>query len=521
MRIESEIPATRLSYRPGLDPVEEAIISSHFMQQLCADSGLGLYDREQFRRRSVHVPAEVIIDRLLPAILRAARQFARDRASASRQRARRHVESFGLGDGKQLGPAEFITEVLFDPQFRAGSRETCSREDLSRRISRCVARGRPIEMVIPALPYKFSCPLKTRGQLPDLAELNFLIGLYEIVQAIEILYREAQPTLRLPLARFTVVSDGSRFNDLVNEPHAVVTGYQERLTHWIHLLHLEEHIELVDYRSLLNARLPVEALRLKEALRERAQRLYHQAMWPHFDPSDMAGTLKAALLNDPDPESSSTEGRFVSLFKSLVFTVRYRALDGFRSLPSEQLADLYREMTAHLFEPFSEARTGADSETAPDYATYPLAARCKERLRRRMLEEVWTATIAYVAEIKSDRDQEIEPISRCYPDHLRWSIHAKPGQLGLLAPSAFGRTVQAWAGAAVFKRTKRGRIKLCTLPVLALEGAGAIPVLSGAIADAAESGSQPIFYVHPDTDMPDVFELIDSLPSKLARRRAN
>src|SRR5205814_10721779 len=119
----------------------------------------------------------------------------------------------------------------------------------------------------------------------------------------------------------------------------------------------------------------------------------------------------------------------------------------------------------------------------------------KEHLRQAMLNEVWSATISYIAEIKSDRELTSEPISMCLPDHLRWTIHAKPGQLGLLTPAAFGRPVQAWAGAAGVKRAGQGGIRLCTLPVLALEGAGAIPVRSGDGNDALEPVRQPLFYL--------------------------
>jgi Pyoverdine/dityrosine biosynthesis protein len=513
-----------LAYRAGLDTIEEAVISSHFMHEMCTDPGLELYGDEEFSARSVIIPAGVVSGSLIPAVLRAAEAFARDRAAAAKRRAVQNHASYGLRDPGSLGPAEFITEVMFDRHFRSGPRETCSRQELGRDVARRVAAGAPIEMVIPALPYKLSCPLKTRGQRPDLAEVNFILGLYEIVAAIEVLYREARPGLRVPLARFTVVSDGGRFNRLTNEPDAVIEAYQQDLARWIRTLRLDRYIELVDYRTLLRAGLPKAARDAKDALREQALRQYAGIMWTLFDPRDMAATLRDAVLNDPDPERANPEGRFVSLFKSLVFTVRYRTLDRFRALPVEQFRVLYRELTGHLFEPFAalsdeELRCLARGTEGP--GRLPLTPALKEFLRQAMLREVWTATIAYVAEIRSDRDQTSEPISYCLPDHLRWTIHAKPGQLGLLSPSALGKSVLAWAGAAVFKRTRRGRIRLCTLPVLALEGAGAIPVGSGESRDALGPTEQPLFYVYPDVAFSGLDDFLGGLDARLVRKRAS
>jgi len=523
MTVEREGNPNGLAYRARLDQTEEAIISSHFMQELCTDSSLELYDDEELSAKSVSIPARVVRANLLPTVLRAANTFARERASSAKRRAATYCASYGLTDPAKLGPAELITEVMFDPQFRRGPRETCSRRDVSSKVARRIAMGAPIKMVIPALPYKFSCPLKTRGQLPDLAEVNFIIGLYEIVAAIEALYREARPNLQPPLATFTIVSDGSRFNRLTNEPDAVIRAYQEGVARWIKLLQLGDYIELLDYCAILHERLPQAVRDSKEELRRRALRQYTDVMSAHFEPLNMAETLKAAVLNDPDPEQANAEGRFVSLLKSLAFTVKYRTLDPLRSLPLERFRGLYRELTGHLLEPFviqsnDELRcVGA----VQDSYSYPLALDIMEHLRRGMLEEVWTATIAYVAEIRSDRDQIRDPISDCLPDHLRWTIHGKPGQMGLRSPSAFGKMVLPWAGAAVFKRNKQGRIKLCTLPVLALEGAGAIPVRSSTGVDASRRTEQPLFYIYPDVGFSNISDFLGDLSSQLVRRRVS
>jgi hypothetical protein len=214
----------------------------------------------------------------------------------------------------------------------------------------------------------------------------------------------------------------------------------------------------------------------------------------------------------------------VSLLRSLVFTIRYRTLEPLTQLPAERFRRVYRELTAHLFEPFatlSAAQLPRVAEEATRRGEIPLTPAAKEHLRQEMLREVWSAAIGYIAEIKSDREQASEPISSCLPDHLRWTIHAKPGQLGLLTPCALGKSVRAWAGAAVFKRAKHGGIRLCTLPVLALEGVGAIPVGSDDNCSALHPPGQPLFYIYPDVGFAGLEDFLASITARLVRKRAS
>ncbi|NOT39096.1 MAG: L-tyrosine/L-tryptophan isonitrile synthase family protein [Alphaproteobacteria bacterium] len=510
-----------LNYRASLDNFEEAVISSHFMADLSKDLGLRLYDNDEFWSKSTTIASRAVAESLIPSLRRSASAFAHERACAARLRAMRNHASYGLTHPSQAGASEFITEILFDRQFRDGGLETCSRQALRNEIALRISAGSPIEMAIPALPHKFSCPLKTRGILPDLSDVDFILGLYEIVAAVEELYREDQRKLPKPLARFTIVSDGTRFSELTNESEVGINAYREALARWIEVLQLQDYVELIEYRKLLRDRLPEAAQITKGVLRQRALRDYTSAMSAIFNPSNMTATLREAAIRAPDPECNNPEGRFVSLFKSLIFIVRYHTLDRLHSLSPAQFRDLYRELTSHLCEPFVTLTGDELKEAGEELARCGArveAAAVKEYLRRAMLKEVWDSTIAYIAEIKSDREQGCDPVSRCLPNHLRWTIHAKPGQLGLRTPSALGKRVLAWAGAAVFKRTKFGGIRLCTLPVLALEGAGAIPVL---VADRVRGEiEQPFFYLYPDIAFTGISGFLEELSTHLIRRRA-
>ncbi len=524
MRLDQNHFADSLVYKAGVDRIQEAVISSHFMHKLGSNAELELYDEEQFTEKSLEIDTRALYDSLIPGIVSACNAFCRERAVSAKHRARENYRRYGLNDPGEVGPAQFITEVMFDRQYLRGPRETCSRELLCSKVKKQIEAGSPIEMVISALPFKISSPLKTRGRLPDLAEVNFMLALYEIAATIELVYKEARPDLRERLVGFTIVSDGSRFNKLVGEPDSVIEEYLARLRLWIEILGHGKYIKLFDYRTLLRDRLPVVTSEAKSAITNRARAEYADAMWPIFDPYDMAAVMRAAAKIEPDPEYSNPEGRFISLLKSLVYTINYKVLKQVERHSARKYRALYRDLTTHIFERYailSPSELRCIREELDAGAEFAPTDMVKECLRQSMLREAWSATIDYMAEIKSDRELEEDPILTCLPDHFRWTIHAKAGQLALLTPTAFGIRVQAWAGAPVFKLTKENKIKLCTLPVLALEGAGAIPVRVSGIDDALALADQPLFYIYPDVAFADLDEFLSRVRRSHVRKRTS
>jgi pyoverdine/dityrosine biosynthesis protein Dit1 len=511
-----------LVYKVGLDKYREAVVSSHFMHRFGKDQSLHVYGEQQFCERALRLPAAAVTDVLIPVLSEACRSFCAERAAEAKRRARESFRDYGLATPNAVGTAQFIAEAMFDRQYSRESSKNYSKYLLCTEIAKKVAAGEPIRMVIPALPFKISSPLKSRGRLPDLAEVNFLLQLYEIALTIELLYREARPGDDRRLAEFTVVSDGSRFSALAGEPHNVVETYRLHLLHWVERLGIGGYVTIYDYHDLLKERLPPAARDRKFRIAESAALEYAAAMWPVFDPNEVDRSLRLAADVEPDPERANPEGRFVSLLKSLVYTINYKALKRFEKLGPTEYRKLYREITAHLFEPYHPlgAEQLRQAEQAAGRAEGPAVSDdVKEYLRQLMLREVWDATILYMAEIKSDRDLSEEPILTCLPDHFRWTIHAKRGQLAIAVPTASGLTVQAWAGTAVFKHTKRG-IKLCTLPVLALEGAGAIPVRIDDPGDLLGLADQPFFYIYPDVEFDGLADFLTKLAPSIVRRRA-
>lgn len=242
-------------YQPGLDENNEAVISAHFMDKINANTLLNLYGSEQFYARAFYVSSSWVIENLLPALEKASDHFVSERVSAARKRAIRNYKEYGRHNPKDIDTAEFITEVMFDRQFLKGRKGNCSRMALAKRVKESLENKLPIRMVIPALPYKSTSPLKSRGILPDLSEVNFLLGLAEVAKTISRIYCEDNPAPN-SFAKFIVISDGSRFNRFLNEPIENIQAYQQQLNWWINTLNIADYVEIVDYQDVIGNLLP-------------------------------------------------------------------------------------------------------------------------------------------------------------------------------------------------------------------------------------------------------------------------
>lgn len=527
MRNNEQQTLEKISYRTGLDRIQEAVISSHFMQNFSCNENLDMYSEIAFHNKCITVSAEFILENIIPNLLRAAEDFSAARALLAKKRAGEKFDEYGVAKASELGIAHFIAELMYDRNYSQNAGKYYSRNFLADRVAERIAAGEAIHLTIPALPFKLPSPLKSRGPSPDLAEVNFLLQLFEITRSIDMLYREAQPHIAHAGAKFTVISDGRRFNALVGESDKAVQRYGEQIGWWIERLGISEYVEIADYRDLLGARLSDELLRDKVRIREAAEASYGGLMWPVFDPLQALKSLSMTSPIEPDPEKQNPGGRFSSLLQSLVFTIKYpclkRVTEALPGLDGSRYLALYRELTGHLFVRYPDANPCAFDEVLRQVRAgggEGLSPDAMECLRQTMLREVWQATIRYMAEIKSDRELAQEPISTCLPDSFRWTIHAKRGQIAIMTPTALGLSVQAWAGTAVFKRSKKGGVKLCTLPVVALEGVGSIPVTVRDERNLFGLDDQPLFYIYPDVGVSNLGGLIEDLASSLVRTRA-
>lgn len=517
-------------YQVGLDRQQEAVISAHFMHVINLNSALSLYDKEEFEKKAYSITSELLFEKLVPVLLEASERFILERIQSAKLRARTNYKLYNLNSPEEVQLPEMITEIFLDRQFLKGPKVNYSQTLLHSQIKDRVNNTKPINMIIPALPYKSSSPLKTRGGLPDLSEVNFLLGLSEVARTIDYLYREYIPNTSCVLSKFTVVCDGNRFNNFTNEPREAIDQYQDYIKEWIKKLGTEKFIEITDYQSLIANKLPEDLKQQKNLTRKKATKEYTRIFVPLLDPYNMQHTFSRAIAEDPDPEGSNVERRFVPLFKSLIYIIRYKILNKYVKLHKKNYMSLYKELTEHIFQSYVKLSKKEFDDissfiTNKNIEFDPTQAQVLECLRCMMLQEAWNATIAYIAEIKSDRDLYREPILACAPDCIRWTIHTKSGQLAILTTTASGDPVQAWHGVGVFKLSQKNKIKLYALPVLSLEGANAIPII---INNKSKNDSfinkyikykQPLFYIYPDIIFKDGNDLIQKIQAHITRKR--
>jgi Pyoverdine/dityrosine biosynthesis protein len=490
-------------YRAGLSRKIEPVISSHFMDTISQDQNLQLYTAESMTKKALRISPKLVDDVLLPVLLSASRSFAAQRAAAALKRARDRSKEYGLAAPTLVTAAEAITELMFDRQFSRKANLTRSRIAVCHEIARLLNRKLDIDLVIPALPFKILCPFKARGAMPDFAEVNMILYFYEIAYAIELVAAMASPAKPPVAAHFVVVSDGKRFASIVNVSDETIDRYRLGLAAWIKRLGVEKYVEAKDYWELLHERLPEPMLAEKRRVARDAIRIYSEKLNPIFDVTNMRNSLAISRRLDPDPEENNPEGRFAALFKSLVYTINYRSLEMLQ-LPDTVKQHLYRKITSGLLSPF-ESPKAVFGSTLTD-----------EDLRQEMLKEVWQATIEYMAEIKSDRDLDEDPVLVCMPNAVRWTIHPKKGQFAIMIPSVNGFFIQAWAGSGLFRRTTRGAIQLCSYPVLGIEGFESFPVFEETVSIHCD---QPIFYVDRQCKFDDIESFAIALAKCVTRSR--
>ncbi len=510
-------------YQAGLSHYREAVISEHFMHEINQDSTCESLSERDLSRKAISISSETLFTELLPFLKEASRQFAVQRAKAAKIRACANFEQYRLESEADLSPSDFMAEVLYDRQFVRSAKDAIPRHVLSSKIRRLVDRQEPIQLVIPALPFKCASPLKCRGTSPDLAEVGFLFFLYEVVESINLIYRDEVDGTNDGVAFFSVISDGRRFNEFLLEPEGRIFSYQKRLRRWISRLGFEGCIGVEDYETVLASKLPVDTLKQRMVIRNEVYLRYLDRMNRLLDPSDMDASLSRAIAFEPDPETFYAEGRFVPLFKSILYTVNFERLTDYVARHGESFERAYTTLTKHIFSPFAALEAG-EIPAIEAYIADPLGApevareKVYESLRRSMVCQAWEATIHYLAEIRSDRDLGIDSISLCYPDAIRWTIHAKPGQFAIQSNPAGGLQVQPWHGAGVFKKSKESGIKLCTLPSALLESSGSIPVFYEG-DDLISSRNQPVFYVHSDIACSSMEDFLSLLVEKYTRKR--
>ena len=343
-----------------------------------------------------------------------------------------------------------IFETVTDRQFMKGPRSNIELDDIVQRIERAAATNSDVRCVIVGLPFKMPSILKCPSGKADLSEVGFILQLEEFCQVLRRVILKWITSQWMGCVRFDVVCDGSRFNNIVGISEEEINEYKESTRMWLRRFNLENAISLYDYKELLSKNLSNDDMLMKEERREDVRRLYFDVLGTYITVDTLHRKLHEALINDPDHEYENVRGRFTNLFQSMLFTMRYRCIEG-----GNRRSTLYQ---------LEYLRRMKDIMLLLKGAGFKKEIVCTRDELNMVLTEAWQATIAYIAEIRSDRDWNVDTIMLFFPDCLRWTIHSKSGQIGMNCTRSNGLSIWPWHGVSILKESD-SKLKQYNLPI--------------------------------------------------------
>lgn len=155
-----------------------------------------------------------------------------------------------LPDARASSDTDRVLSILFNARFRRGPRSLVEahRETFLRIIARTIDRFAPIELILPALPFKCQNPLSTRHSIgfTDLGEWLMFCQLRDLIMSIRQAYE--------PGARMIVLSDGIVYADIFAaglRDIPAITRYRESCRAITNTLGLSDAVTLVDMSDVV------------------------------------------------------------------------------------------------------------------------------------------------------------------------------------------------------------------------------------------------------------------------------
>ncbi len=370
-----------------------------------------------------------------------------------------------VGNDRHL--IDTVVEALNDPHFRKQRNFGPSRESLRQMVSTALSRREPIEFVALMFTRKNVNPLK-RGpgdeSTVDLAEIISLIHLNSFASLVAGLHPYG--------ARFTILSEGTRFRKAFHLDAGMVHLYQTRMREWIARLELS-HLRFLDYEEFLGGALGAHEQRERADSYAAALALYRDVIGKHLHVDDMEATVGNAIAADPIVDHGNVRNNFVPLWDSIKHSIPYPFLEEEARYRGVAYETLYKQVCSQLMESHDDPAI--------------------ESLRVRILRASWDAAIEHNARIKGDADAGIDVAALVSPAAIRTTINPKPGSphLGIHSVRETLSRVQPWHGTAYLQLDGSGKISATVLTKLEIENMGAVPVR------VSSDGEGICFYASP------------------------
>lgn len=108
-------------------------------------------------------------------------------------------------------------------------------------IENDVKSGRPIEIIIPSFPLKFTHPLKTSCTTADMAEISALAKLHEMCEQIGKVYPQG--------ANVYIIRDGGIYANVFGRNRRAVDNYGKELQFFVDKMGLKKEIKFLDLKA--------------------------------------------------------------------------------------------------------------------------------------------------------------------------------------------------------------------------------------------------------------------------------
>jgi pyoverdine/dityrosine biosynthesis protein Dit1 len=149
--------------------------------------------------------------------------------------------------GKNL--SEQLFNVITSGRYRRGRRYQMGNGAFDKesimKIQNSISHGKPIEIILPAFPFKFTHPLKTGSVGADMSEIVSLSKLHELCTQVKRVYPKG--------LKISIIRDGALYADVFSRSATSAQQYGLDLHRFVKLMGLEDEISFLDLRSTLHS----------------------------------------------------------------------------------------------------------------------------------------------------------------------------------------------------------------------------------------------------------------------------
>ncbi len=350
----------------------------------------------------------------------------------------------------QADRGELVTQILMNRRYRRGKRHDNCLDMIRDMVARRMSKNEPVQVTISLFPCKIPNRLKSAGVLPDLAEVASLARLSEIGRAVSFIYP--------PGAKVVVLTDGRRFEHIMNFDGEKIVRYQEQMERIVSKLGVGDYVTLIDYVGFLEKNLSSEKISEKRQLYERLHQEYGDRVGTEI-PAERAKEYIEKLQAD-HPNADIIQ-KITTLYCSLIYCSYVP-----RIMESAQPDELSKKVYSDPFDLFNGEKGIID-------------------LRRRIIRDTWDITSRYVAEIASGR--VARPVEEVFPESIRSDMHNIPQRLTLYSVDR-STPLTAFHGSGYIDR----KLRVGTRFRVSLQSEDYAPVFGRMLG--TDYHDQPLFY---------------------------